>query len=216
MKNNSTPSINKVHHSTVLGSLFKICFNLILLTLLSWLLLIIFFIVKIFFIVNYNANVIINEILNSNIGIITNSNFLIIKCIIRTFHNIKNLLLSMLNMIIDSPLNDTIITVLLGSMEIIIIRAYIFILNLPLFFMLYFIFSVDGLIQRDIRKFQGARESTLFFHRIKPLSIFFINTIFFIYMVTPLPLPPELTLIPMILLSGMFTMLTIRTYKKYI
>jgi len=82
--------------------------------------------------------------------------------------------------------------------------------------MLYFIFFADGLIQRDIRKFQGARESTLFFHRIKPLSIFFIYTIFFIYMATPLPLPPELTLIPMILLSGLSTMLTIRTYKKYL
>jgi len=75
---------------------------------------------------------------------------------------------------------------------------------------------IDGLVQRDIRKFKGSRESALFFHRIKPLAIHFLFFTFFIYMVLPLPISPELILIPMAIISGICISLSIKSYKKYL
>ena len=58
-------------------------------------------------------------------------------------------------------------TIFLESVVILGMRFFIFLLALPLFILFVCLGCVDGLVQRDIRKFQAARESTYFFHRIK-------------------------------------------------
>ena len=48
-----------------------------------------------------------------------------------------------------------------------------------------FVLIVDGLGQRDIRKFQGARESAFIFHRIKPLTATLFYAAFLAYSSAP-------------------------------
>ena len=59
--------------------------------------------------------------------------------------------------------------------------------RIPLFSLSLSIGLVDGLVQRDIRKFQGARESTLLFHRIKRCgaAIFFLPLFAYLAWLSP-------------------------------
>lgn len=75
---------------------------------------------------------------------------------------------------------------------------------------------MEGLIQRDIRKYQGARESTLFFHRSKQLlNIAFLSG-FFLFISLPIPFKPSLVLLLLAIILGYLTMLATRSFKKYL
>jgi hypothetical protein len=78
------------------------------------------------------------------------------------------------------------------------------------------VLMIDGLVLRDKRKFQGARESTFIFHRLKPLAKISFFSLFFIYMVIPYSVLPGVFLVPMVMLSSLFTMLAIKSFKKYL
>jgi energy-coupling factor transporter transmembrane protein EcfT len=78
------------------------------------------------------------------------------------------------------------------------------------------VLMIDGLALRDKRKFQGARESTFLFHRLKPLAKLSFFSLFIIYMVMPYGISPSVFLIPMVALSSLFTMLSIKSFKKYL
>lgn len=111
--------------------------------------------------------------------------------------------------------SGSVINILSGTASIIISRLLLFTKNLPLLLCLLFVMLVDGLGQRDIRKFQGSRESTFFFHRIKPLTGTVFYGFFLVYMCMPFSLSPQITLVPMALLFSIMTMLTVKHYKKY-
>lgn len=105
--------------------------------------------------------------------------------------------------------------ILFGVIEIVALRLFIFILNIPFLLCLIFLAIVDGLGQRDIRKHQGSRESTFFFHRIKPLNAKLFYLIFLIYMSAPTMIYPPVILIPMTIILSIGTMTSVKSYKKY-
>jgi integrating conjugative element membrane protein (TIGR03747 family) len=106
---------------------------------------------------------------------------------------------------------------LIKDITIIIVKRLLqFIHALPLLLSMLFIAIVDGLGQRDIRKFQGARESAFFFHRIKPLCSKLFYLLFLIYLGMPWSFNPLALLVPMICLISITTQLTIKNYKKYL
>lgn len=102
------------------------------------------------------------------------------------------------------------------SIIIITIRLFTFMMSLPLLVSAIFIGIVDGLGQRDIRKFEGARESTFFFHRIKPMISKIFYLLFLIYLCLPFSFHPLVILVPMMVLLSLTIMLTLRSYKKYL
>jgi integrating conjugative element membrane protein (TIGR03747 family) len=109
----------------------------------------------------------------------------------------------------------SVLTLFLGSAFIVGMRLFIFLLSLPLFLLGMGLGCVDGLVQRDIRKFQAARESTYVFHRIKRTwkPCFFISL--FLYFVWPFFVPPLWFLMPMALALGFMVQLSVRSFKKY-
>lgn len=100
--------------------------------------------------------------------------------------------------------------------KIVIHRLWIFISSLPLLFSILFIMIVDGLGQRDIRKFQGCRESTFFFHRIKPLTSKIFYLFLLVYICMPIHILPHIVLFPMMISFAFLVMVTIKNYKKYL
>jgi energy-coupling factor transporter transmembrane protein EcfT len=54
------------------------------------------------------------------------------------------------------------------------------------------------------------------FHRLKPLAKLSFFSLFIIYMVMPYGISPSVFLIPMVALSSLFTMLSIKSFKKYL
>lgn len=106
--------------------------------------------------------------------------------------------------------------ILVDATEIVISRILLFTMSLPFFLGVLFVFTVDGLAQRDIRKYQGARESTFFFHRIKPVAgkLYFIC--YLAYLSLPISFHPMLLLVPMSVASSLLASLSIQNYKKYV
>jgi hypothetical protein len=100
--------------------------------------------------------------------------------------------------------------------ELVFKRIIIFIAFIPCAAIIMTLMITEGLVQRDIRKFTGARESALYFHRLKPLTIWIFYLSFFLYLVCPYPITPMLFLIPMISMTSLLTMLTIKYFKKYV
>lgn len=109
-----------------------------------------------------------------------------------------------------------ILPLLSGIAAVMVMRLWVFITALPLFLLTLSIGLVDGLAQRDIRKFQGARESTLLFHRIKRSGavIFFLPLLAYFAWLSPIS--PLWFLMPMAVALGGWLALSLRFFKKYV
>ncbi|HVV68003.1 MAG TPA: DUF4400 domain-containing protein [Gammaproteobacteria bacterium] len=113
-------------------------------------------------------------------------------------------------------IHSEIVPLLWGVTSIILTRVFLFILALPLFILCLGLGMVDGLVQRDIRKFQGARESTLLFHEIKRGSHFWFFMPLLMYLLWPWPIAPQWFLVPSALILGLITQLGAKSFKKYV
>jgi hypothetical protein len=100
--------------------------------------------------------------------------------------------------------------------EIIITRFFIFLLAMPLFVLFLTIFMTDGLVAREIRKFRGARESTLIFHRAKLCMSFSFFVPLFIFLSLPVFISPMLFLIIQSLMLSISAHFAVKFFKKYL
>lgn len=215
MEKKTKPQASQPHHSNIISAFYNILFNLMLLTLLSWVLLIAWLGIKEFLSIDCSVGDQIQKIIDCNIRILSGHHYVFFKLSL-FFQTLQTFFSTILNYIANPKLQKIISILIVGSVEIILVKSCLFVLFLPLYFLVNFLCVVDGLVQRDIRKYQVARESTFFFHWVKSLSDTLFLTFFFIYMVIPLPISPEMLLVPIILLSGFLTMLSIKNYKKYL
>jgi len=103
-----------------------------------------------------------------------------------------------------------------GVTRIMLGRVLIFLLAIPLFLLCAMLGVVDGLVQRDIRKFQGARESTLFFHQMKSNLSFWFFIPMFAYFAWPWATMPTWFLIPIAFVMSVFIQASLRSFKKYV
>jgi hypothetical protein len=203
MDNKKSSSMRqKPSHPSIISSVLFWLFNLLLLSLLSWFFLEAWFCMKVIFSRDCST---IQLIVNYNMTIIKNQTP---SVLINQFNNILSL--------INAYPGAHIIEIMLAVTEITLTRLFIFIEWAPFILAVMYVLVVDGLVLRDIRKFQGARESTFLFHRLKPLARLSFFTLFFVYMVIPFDIPSTVFVVPMVMLSGIFTTFTIKRFKKYL
>lgn len=100
--------------------------------------------------------------------------------------------------------------------EITLARLGIFVLALPFLCTVLVVALMDGLVIRDVRRFQSARESTFIFHHAKHLSGFWFYSLFFIYMMLPFFIQPTLFLFVLTATLAMTTRLSTVYFKKYL
>ncbi len=110
----------------------------------------------------------------------------------------------------------TLFSLFLKTSDVIADRLSIFISSLPLGGTVLFVMMVDGLVQRDIRKFQAARESTFLFHRLSLLTRHLFYGLFLIYMSLPWQVQSHTFILIMIVMVSGLLMLLIKHYKKYV
>lgn len=96
------------------------------------------------------------------------------------------------------------------------VRLLVLSLTLPLFVMAAFVGLVDGLVQRDIRRFGAGRESGYIYHRAKACVMPLITWPWVLYLALPVSLDAVLILVPSATLLGMVVALTISRFKKYL
>jgi hypothetical protein len=207
-KKSQSPSPARKNHPSIFGSIIFTVLNLILLSLLSWVLLVGWFSIQSMLTNTGNVAGEIKNILNNLIAIISHYYPYVVRNLLPDFQSIKALGVHYLG--------ESVATILVGSVEIIVIRFSLFIAFVPLIGLVQFVLVIDGLVQRDKRKFQGARESTFLFHRLRPLVGFSISILFFIYMAIPRACIPDVFLVPMAMLSGLLAMFAIKSFKKYL
>ena len=103
-----------------------------------------------------------------------------------------------------------------GAAAVMVLRLWIFITALPLLLISLSIGLVDGLVQRNIRKYQGARESALLFHRIKRSGAVIIYLPLLAYFAWLSPISPLWFLMPMAIAAGFWLAFSLRYFKKYV
>lgn len=205
-----TSSSSQINYPSVVGDIFSIVFNFILLTLLSLILLEIVFCFKILF---FNkTDLIIENILNYNMNIMIQYHLSSTNTILNLFQFLQN----NIHAICSGFINENIIQEIIDIIEMVLTRLYLFVEYIPFITAIFFVFIIDGFVLRDKRKFQGARESTFLFHRIKSLIKVSFFSLYFLYLVNPYELAPVIFLIPMTVITGLFATISIKNFKKYL
>lgn len=97
-----------------------------------------------------------------------------------------------------------------------VIRLFIIILTSPLFLLAGFVGLVDGLVQRDLRKFGIGRESAFKYHYAKKSLTPIMLVAWVVYLSIPFSVHPNLILIPAAVMFGLMIRLTASSFKKYL
>jgi len=96
------------------------------------------------------------------------------------------------------------------------VRLAILILAMPVFVLFSVLALVDGLVQRDLRRWGGGRESSFVYHYAKQAALPLVVTAWVFYLAVPFSLHPTYIVLPFATLLGMSVAVTASTFKKYL
>lgn len=96
------------------------------------------------------------------------------------------------------------------------VRLAVVALSLPAFLLFALVALVDGLVQRDLRRFGGGIESAFIYHRLKPLLKPLLALPILIYLTSPVTLHPTAVFLPAALLFAVLLAKTVARFKKFL
>lgn len=99
--------------------------------------------------------------------------------------------------------------------QCLLIKLVILLTAIPLLSVTALVGVVDGLSQRAIRTACLGRESSYLFHQLKRHSKKGLSVFIAFWLLVPLSITPALVFIPMSLLMGLLTAVTVSHFKKY-
>lgn len=100
--------------------------------------------------------------------------------------------------------------------QVFAIRLAVLTLAMPAFFIFAVVAAVEGLVQRDIRKWSVGREHAgLYHHAKRTIPIFFIAP-WVVYLAFPVSIHPNAVILPFALLFGAGIFMVTYLFKKYI
>jgi integrating conjugative element membrane protein (TIGR03747 family) len=114
------------------------------------------------------------------------------------------------------PSAKALLQVSIGALELTGLRLLNLAVQVPVFVWVGLVGLTDGLVQRELRKFQGGRESALIYHRARSAIFPAVLAGMLLYLALPLTTSPDLLLAPFALLFGMAIALSARAFKKYL
>lgn len=96
------------------------------------------------------------------------------------------------------------------------VRVAILILATPVFVLFSILALVDGLVQRDLRRWGGGRESSFVYHYAKQAALPLVVVAWVIYLALPISLHPAYVLMPFAAMFGLSVAVTASRFKKYL
>ncbi len=96
------------------------------------------------------------------------------------------------------------------------VRLAVLALSAPAFVLLALIGIIDGLVQRDIRRWSGGRESAFIYHWAKKFVMPSLTLPWMIYLAMPVSIHPNLIVLPFAVLFAGAVMVMVSTFKKYL
>jgi len=114
------------------------------------------------------------------------------------------------------PIINDYLQALILTTAIVVMRLITVLLFIPLFALLGLVGLVDGLVQRDLRRLGGGRESALIYHRARYSVMPCLQWSCFLFLILPFAITPEKLLLPFAILFGVALFFAAKTFKKYI
>ncbi|WP_337954790.1 TIGR03747 family integrating conjugative element membrane protein [Sedimenticola selenatireducens] len=96
------------------------------------------------------------------------------------------------------------------------VRLAILILAMPVFVLFSLLALVDGLVQRDLRRWGGGRESSFVYHYAKKAALPLVVLAWVTYLALPFSLHPTFVVLPFAMLFALSVAVTASTFKKYL
>jgi len=100
--------------------------------------------------------------------------------------------------------------------QIFAVRLAVLTLAIPAFVLLAMLGLIDGLVQRDIRRWSGGRESSFVYHWAKKVLYPSLILPWIIYLAMPVSVHPNLIVLPFAVLFAVSVTVMASTFKKYI
>lgn len=113
------------------------------------------------------------------------------------------------------PLHDYTVAALTIT-QLFAVRLAILILALPAFVLFGLAGLSDGLVERDLRRWGGGRESSWRYHHAKRLVLPLLGMAWLLYLALPLSVTPGLVVVPFAALFGLALAIMASSFKKYL
>ena len=108
------------------------------------------------------------------------------------------------------------VTATIQIVQVFSVRLAILCLATPIFLLFSMIGLVDGLVQRDLRRWGGGRESSYLYHYAKKSVWIFVLTAWVAYLALPFSLHPVFIVLPFAMMFGFSISVTASSFKKYL
>lgn len=108
------------------------------------------------------------------------------------------------------------LSALMNTTQVFGVRLAVAVLATPIFILIGVAALVDGLVERDLRRYGGGNESSFVYHNVKPWMRPAVIGAWFIYLGLPVSVHPNLIFVPAALMYGMAVYLTAAYFKKYL
>ena len=96
------------------------------------------------------------------------------------------------------------------------VRLAILTLAMPVFLLFSLVALVDGLVQRDLRRWGGGRESSFIYHYAKKAALPLVVITWVVYLALPFSLHPTFIVLPFAAMFALSVAVTASTFKKYL
>ncbi len=100
--------------------------------------------------------------------------------------------------------------------QVFAVRMAVLTLAMPVFLLFGLVGITDGLVQRDLRRWGGGRESSFVYHHAKRFILPIVLGAWFIYLSMPVSVHPNYVILPFATLFSMAVAITSGTFKKHL
>lgn len=104
----------------------------------------------------------------------------------------------------------------INVVQLFLVRLSIMVLSLPLFILFCVVGVAEGLMQRDLRRWGGGRESGFIYHHAKRLAVPIFLLCWLVYLSLPISLHPNMVLIPFAVTMAGSVYVGVSRFKKYL
>lgn len=101
-------------------------------------------------------------------------------------------------------------------LKLFMVRLAVLTLAMPAFLLFSLVGLVDGLVQRDLRRWGGGRESSYLYHYAKQSVWGFLVTAWVLYLALPVSVNPAFIIVPFAALFAFSISVTASAFKKYL
>lgn len=104
----------------------------------------------------------------------------------------------------------------INTLKLVALRLTMCALIAPAFVLVSVVALIDGLVARDIRKYEGGHESSYLFHKAKRFVVPSVMLTVSVYLMLPVSIPPVVVFAPALTLTASMIYVASSRFKKYL